>query len=210
VRIPSLFAGDTNTTIYMYYNRSVSDDLQDPQGVWDSNYRGVWHMNETSITDATGEVLDSTTYSNDGTGQPGPAPNFPSGGATGQINRAVYFPSGDQSGGAYVNLGNPTEMSILNFALLINRLVGNQAGIVHKPLPVDENNPPLHGSTGGVTEPAAPTARPAYLSRGLSGGHAKMQESSSSCYESASERAVLDLSATTLRQICNPDQVRHH
>ena len=37
-----------------------------------------------------------------------------------------------------VNLGNPTEMSILNFALLINRLVGNKAGIVHKPLPVDD------------------------------------------------------------------------
>jgi dTDP-glucose 4,6-dehydratase len=37
-----------------------------------------------------------------------------------------------------VNLGNPTEMSILDFALLINRLVGNEAGIVHKPLPVDD------------------------------------------------------------------------
>jgi dTDP-glucose 4,6-dehydratase len=37
-----------------------------------------------------------------------------------------------------VNLGNPTEMSIVNFALLINRLVGNKAGIVHKPLPVDD------------------------------------------------------------------------
>jgi dTDP-glucose 4,6-dehydratase len=37
-----------------------------------------------------------------------------------------------------VNLGNPNEMSILNFALLINRLVGNQAGIVYKPLPVDD------------------------------------------------------------------------
>jgi dTDP-glucose 4,6-dehydratase len=37
-----------------------------------------------------------------------------------------------------VNVGNPTEMSILNFALLINRLVGNKAGIVYKPLPVDD------------------------------------------------------------------------
>jgi dTDP-glucose 4,6-dehydratase len=37
-----------------------------------------------------------------------------------------------------VNLGNPTEMSILNFALLINRLVGNRAGIAYKPLPVDD------------------------------------------------------------------------
>jgi dTDP-glucose 4,6-dehydratase len=37
-----------------------------------------------------------------------------------------------------VNLGNPNEMSILNFAVLINRLVGNGAGIVYKPLPVDD------------------------------------------------------------------------
>ena len=37
-----------------------------------------------------------------------------------------------------VNIGNPTEMSILNFALLINRLVGNKAGYLLKPLPVDD------------------------------------------------------------------------
>ena len=37
-----------------------------------------------------------------------------------------------------VNIGNPTEMSIEEFAVLINRLVGNQAGIVHHPLPVDD------------------------------------------------------------------------
>jgi len=37
-----------------------------------------------------------------------------------------------------VNLGNPNEMSILNFAVLINRLVGNKAGILYKPLPVDD------------------------------------------------------------------------
>jgi len=37
-----------------------------------------------------------------------------------------------------VNLGNPTEMSILKFASWINQLVGNKAGIVHQPLPVDD------------------------------------------------------------------------
>jgi len=37
-----------------------------------------------------------------------------------------------------LNLGNPQEMSILEFAHLINKLVGNQAGIVYKPLPVDD------------------------------------------------------------------------
>lgn len=37
-----------------------------------------------------------------------------------------------------VNLGNPTEMSILDFARLINQLVGNKAGIIYKSLPVDD------------------------------------------------------------------------
>jgi dTDP-glucose 4,6-dehydratase len=32
-----------------------------------------------------------------------------------------------------VNIGNPVEMSILEFAETINHLVGNPAGIVHKP-----------------------------------------------------------------------------
>jgi len=37
-----------------------------------------------------------------------------------------------------LNLGNPAEMSILELAHLINKLVGNRAGIVRKPLPVDD------------------------------------------------------------------------
>ena len=37
-----------------------------------------------------------------------------------------------------VNLGNPQEMTILDFAMTINRLVGNAAGVVFAPLPVDD------------------------------------------------------------------------
>ncbi len=37
-----------------------------------------------------------------------------------------------------VNVGNPSEMTILAFAELINRLTGNAAGIVFRPLPVDD------------------------------------------------------------------------
>ncbi|MEJ5198218.1 MAG: UDP-glucuronic acid decarboxylase family protein [Anaerolineae bacterium] len=37
-----------------------------------------------------------------------------------------------------VNVGNPAELSILAFAELINRLTGNRAGIVFKPLPQDD------------------------------------------------------------------------
>ncbi len=37
-----------------------------------------------------------------------------------------------------VNLGNPDEVSILEFAQIINRMTGNTAGIVHRPLPQDD------------------------------------------------------------------------
>jgi dTDP-glucose 4,6-dehydratase len=37
-----------------------------------------------------------------------------------------------------VNVGNPTELTILAFAQIINRLTGNEAGIAFKPLPVDD------------------------------------------------------------------------
>jgi dTDP-glucose 4,6-dehydratase len=37
-----------------------------------------------------------------------------------------------------VNVGNPAEVTILQFAEIINRLTGNRAGIVFKPLPADD------------------------------------------------------------------------
>ncbi len=37
-----------------------------------------------------------------------------------------------------VNLGNPNEISILEFARLVNEMTGNDAGIVFKPLPKDD------------------------------------------------------------------------
>jgi dTDP-glucose 4,6-dehydratase len=37
-----------------------------------------------------------------------------------------------------VNVGNPTELTILDFARVINRLTGNPAGIATKPLPADD------------------------------------------------------------------------
>ncbi len=36
------------------------------------------------------------------------------------------------------NIGNPAEMTILQFAEVINELTGNKAGIIYKPLPQDD------------------------------------------------------------------------
>jgi dTDP-glucose 4,6-dehydratase len=37
-----------------------------------------------------------------------------------------------------VNVGNPREMAIIEFAKLVNGITGNSAGVVHEPLPVDD------------------------------------------------------------------------
>jgi dTDP-glucose 4,6-dehydratase len=37
-----------------------------------------------------------------------------------------------------VNLGNPIERSVLDLATRINSLVGNAAGVIHKPMPIDD------------------------------------------------------------------------
>ena len=52
-----------NTVIWMKYNNSGASDAQNPTGVWDSNYVMVQHMNDNTTSD----ILDSTSYDNDGT-----------------------------------------------------------------------------------------------------------------------------------------------
>ncbi len=37
-----------------------------------------------------------------------------------------------------VNIGNPAEMSVMQFAETIRQLTGTRSTIVHKPLPVDD------------------------------------------------------------------------
>lgn len=37
-----------------------------------------------------------------------------------------------------VNIGNPNEFTMLEFAGIVNELTGNRAGIIYKPLPVDD------------------------------------------------------------------------
>ena len=84
VRIPIL-EFDTDRDIYMYYgNSSVTTDPSST-GVWDANYSGIWHLNES--TGATN--IDATSNGNDGT------PNDVDPVAdTGQIGGALDFNAG--------------------------------------------------------------------------------------------------------------------
>lgn len=66
VKIPDL-SGSSDTNIYMHYGNSTCSSMQDATGVWDSNYKMVQHLEETSKTAGTyNDHLDSTSNDNDG------------------------------------------------------------------------------------------------------------------------------------------------
>jgi hypothetical protein len=47
----------------MYYGNSTMGSRENPEGVWDGNYKGVWHLDESG----TGTRFDTTSNGNDGT-----------------------------------------------------------------------------------------------------------------------------------------------
>jgi hypothetical protein len=100
VKVPFLSA-TTDTDLYMYYGLAGAADGSESTNVWDSSYKGVWHLNETATDEATTADLhlDSTSNNNDGD-QAGNAD------AGGQVAIAQDFDGTDD----YVGLGNPATL----------------------------------------------------------------------------------------------------
>ncbi len=93
-------SASTDTIISMYYSNPASGNQQDPANVWDSNYKGVWHLSETP----TGAFYDSTSNSNDGTGY-----NLQSDDQVdGQIDGSIDFDYTND----YINCGNDTSLNV--------------------------------------------------------------------------------------------------
>jgi hypothetical protein len=83
VRVPFL-SSSKNTDIVMLYGNRYVGNQETVEGVWDDDYVGVWHLDE----DPVGTNFDSTSYGNDGTGEPpGNEPGF----AAGRIDMSAEF-----------------------------------------------------------------------------------------------------------------------
>ncbi len=87
VKIPTL-SYNTDTTIYLYYGESAVSSQQDATNVWDSNFKMVHHLEETTtgatdFKDSTANGHDSTAVTIDGAGS--------NADATGKIGSAVQF-----------------------------------------------------------------------------------------------------------------------
>jgi hypothetical protein len=110
VRIPTL-SYNTDTVIYMYYGSScISTSTQNVAGVWDDNYVGVWHLDESPANTVAGHD-DSTGNPNDGTPQnfgttststTDPATDVPTWSTDSKIDGADVFDGSDD----YVDVGN--------------------------------------------------------------------------------------------------------
>jgi hypothetical protein len=65
VNVPTLSSA-ADTTLYLYYGNATTTNQQNAGGVWDSNYKGVWHLQQTP-TGSAGDIKDSTSGNNAGT-----------------------------------------------------------------------------------------------------------------------------------------------
>lgn len=83
VRIPSL-SSSVDTVIYIYYGNALASNQQDAANVWDTNFKMVQHLQESS--GGTDAIKDSTSNANHGTDS-----NAPAFGATGKIDSAISF-----------------------------------------------------------------------------------------------------------------------
>jgi len=93
VRVPILY-GSFNTIIRMYYGNSTMSSQANADGVWSNNYRGVWHLSES-----TGSALDSTSYSTSGT-----VTGTVNRGSQGRVDGAFDFGTDGQ-----INFGDPAD-----------------------------------------------------------------------------------------------------
>ncbi|MFH1101066.1 MAG: DUF2341 domain-containing protein [Methanobacteriota archaeon] len=97
VNVP-VVSSSVDTQLYMYYNNGNCTNQENTSGVWDSNYHGVWHLNEGS-----GTLSESTSYGNNGTAYNNPTYQVP-----GKIAGAMQFDGSDD----YVSCGDPADGSL--------------------------------------------------------------------------------------------------
>lgn len=86
VKVPQIDAASASDHIYMYYGNAKAADAQSGTTVWESNFRGVWHLAGTSTaTDSTANSFNgSTTGISAVTGMAGDAYAF--NGTSGWVN----------------------------------------------------------------------------------------------------------------------------
>jgi len=111
VRLPSVNTNTagSDTVLYIYYgNSAITASIEDADGVWDTNYKGVWHLEESPANGVAGHD-DSSGNSNSGTpsGFAGDANGTTN--ATGKIGGADRFDGTDD----FLDMGSDATLDDL-------------------------------------------------------------------------------------------------
>lgn len=119
VKVPSIASASTTDNIYIYYNNPAASDNATTTGVWDSNFKGVWHLASGTSLSLVDSTANSTSVNNGVTAT-----------TTGQIDGAANFNGSSQyidtGGNSGLNITgnitlsawiNPTGVSGVQFAL---------------------------------------------------------------------------------------------
>jgi len=126
VRLPSL-SPVGNTAIYIYYGNAAATDQQHRTGVWDSNYRSVWHLGDAKP--AMNGAVDSTANENHGF-PAGPVQQY-----TGQIGSSFDFTESE----TYLDHANSSSLQLTGAMTLsawvnprnypeVGQIIGKQGG----------------------------------------------------------------------------------
>lgn len=62
-RVPSV-SNTTDTKVYLYYGNPSASETSST-GVWDSNFKGVWHFEDNAKSDTFTDTFNSTNWTND-------------------------------------------------------------------------------------------------------------------------------------------------
>jgi hypothetical protein len=68
VNVPQIDASSSTDHVYLYYGNPSATDGQNANNTWNSNYKGVWHLNDntsnTTVTDSSGNNHNFTASQN--------------------------------------------------------------------------------------------------------------------------------------------------
>jgi hypothetical protein len=110
VRVPSLVA--STSVIHMYYgNTAITAPTESPEGVFDADYVGVWHLGETG-NGSYYEYRDSSAYGNHGQGGEGDANAVPKPVSAGQIGGAQLFDGLGDGVHDFIDVGQDGSLNV--------------------------------------------------------------------------------------------------
>jgi hypothetical protein len=106
--VKTSLSSNVDTYVTMYYGNSETTNQENPAGVWDDNYVGVWHLGE--VAGGSNSIKDSTSQANHGTDFG--SPTF---GVSGAIGNAISF-----NDGPYIQIQDSISLDSITTGITIS------------------------------------------------------------------------------------------